>query len=108
MTSEEQKNREDLAQEIGRQLNVMSGERDWGMEDHKSLGFHRRVAFLMPSRFVYEALAATRDAIEDERAGRKTVRGVGAYFAGIVQRIAEREHIDLGVEWKAKHPLEVI
>lgn len=108
MNPEERESRDNMAQEIGRQLNVMAGDRDFSTEDHKSLGFHRRVAFLMPQRLVYEALAATRDAIDDERAGRKTVRGVDAYFAGIVQRIAERERIDLGVEWKAKHPSEAI
>lgn len=98
--------REQLAQEIGRQLYIMEGNRDLPDGEHKSLGFHRRVAYLMPSELVHEALAATRDAIEDQRSGRKTLSEVAAYFAGIVQNVAERERIDLGVAWKDKPPTE--
>jgi len=108
MSPKELESRERMAQEIGRQLHLMAGNGDYPTADHKSLGFHRRVAYLMPKRCVYEALAATRDAVEDDRAGRKTVHTVAAYFAGTVQRIALRERIDLGVEWRVKRPAEAI
>lgn len=90
-----------LAVVIGDQLKTMAGTRTPG--DHRSAGFHRRVALLMPEHLIQEALTATRDAVDDERGGRKELRaGPAAYFAGIVRRIAEREGIDLGVEWKPK------
>lgn len=101
MSPEKKARKEALAFEIGEQLSTMAG--DGGLDLHKSAGFHTRVAFLLPEKFVYEALVATRDAIDDQRAGRKTLRsGPAAYFAGIVRQIAEREKIDLGVEWRAK------
>jgi hypothetical protein len=50
---------------------------------------------------VREALAATRDAVEAKRSGRKALGGsVDAYFAGIAFGIADREGIDLGVKRK--------
>lgn len=101
LTEPERASRETLASYIGDQLMTMAGH--WSAGDHKSSGFHRRVAFLMPEHLVQEALTATRDAIEDERAGRKTLhRGPAAYFAGAVRRIAERERLDLGIEWNEK------
>lgn len=101
LPAEELNERESLAGYIGDQLGAMDG--NWRGEGHKSAGFHRRVALAMPSHLVHEALAATRDAIEDDRGGRRTVRrGAGAYFAGAIRRIAEREHIDLGVHWGRK------
>jgi len=105
MSSEERTRRENLALEIGDQLSTMAGDR--GLDLHQSAGFHNRVAFLLPEKFVYEALVATRDAVDDQRAGRKTLRsGPAAYFSGIVRQIAEREEIDLGVEWKANSAVE--
>jgi hypothetical protein len=75
----------------------------WDGQDHKSAGFHRRVALVMPEHLIQEALTATRDAVDDQRSGRKSLRaGPAAYFAGTVRRIAAREGIDLGVEWKAE------
>jgi hypothetical protein len=97
---EERAEREALAAFIGDQLKTMVGR--WDGQDHKSARFHRRVALVMPQHLVQDALAATRDAVEDERSGRKSLReGPDAYFAGTVRRIAEREGIDLGVTWGA-------
>jgi hypothetical protein len=93
--------RETLAHEIGDQLKRLAGDRD--PDIHKSLGFHRRVASMMPERLVREALTAVRDAADDQRAGRRTLhRGYAAYFAGVIRKIADREQIDLGVEWSAQ------
>lgn len=97
-TEQDRERREALAHEIGEQLNRLAGDRD--PELHKSLGLHRRIATHMPERLVREALAAVRDAADDERAGRRTLhRGYAAYFAGVIRKIADREKIDLGVEW---------
>lgn len=97
----ERHRREALADEIGQRLKTLAGDRDSDL--HKSAGFHRRIAFLLPEQLVREALTATRDAADDVRAGRRSIhRGFAAYFAGTVRRIAEREGIDLGVEWTAK------
>ena len=103
MTSEERERKERLVLEIGDRLQQMAGVRE--LDEHKSAGFHRRVAFLLPEPFIHEAMVATRDALDDVRAGRKSIRGgPAAYFAGIVRQIALREQVDLGVEWKAKSP----
>lgn len=105
MSAEERARKENLALEIGDQLHGMAGDRSF--DEHKSAGFHRRVAYLFPEKFIREALVATRDAIDDQRSGRKSLRsGPAAYFAGIVRQIAEREGIDLGVQWKAKAAAE--
>jgi hypothetical protein len=105
MPTDEKARKENLALEIGDQLHGMAGSR--GFDEHKSAGFHRRVAYLFPEHLVREALIATRDAVDDERSGRKSLRsGPAAYFAGIVRQIAERERIDIGVQWKAKATVE--
>jgi hypothetical protein len=102
MPGDEKHRRQSLALEIGEQLKLMAGDRD--SELHKSAGFHRRVAYLLPETLVREALAATRDAADDVRAGRRSIqRGIGPYFAGIVKRLAEREGIDLGLHQTAKN-----
>ena len=86
-----------LAGEIGEALQRMSGIRDGGA--HTSLGFHRRVAFLMPVHLVQEALRATRDGVDDRRAGRGGVReDPSKYFGGIVKQIARDHGIDLGLK----------
>jgi hypothetical protein len=55
----------------------------------------------MPEQFVREAIISTRDAIEEQRSGRKSLReGPAGYFAGIVRAIEEREGLDLGVKWR--------
>jgi len=101
MNEQERASKESLVLEIGDRLLAMGGQSS--LDPHKSAGFHRRVAFLMPTALVYEAIAATRDAFENERSGRTTIpKGLDAYFGGIVRRIAEREGIDIGVEWKAQ------
>jgi len=101
MDSGEKASKEALAFEIGERLSAMAGDR--GIDTHKSAGFHKRIAFLLPEAFVHEALTATRDALDDSRSGRKTMRsGPAAYFAGIVRQIAQREEIDLGGDWKVK------
>jgi hypothetical protein len=103
MSLAEKRERSALAVEIGDMLKTMAGQRDGG--EHKSLGFHRRLAFLMPEEFVREALRATRDAVEEHRAGRKTLHGgPSAYFAGIAIQVAEREGIELGLRRKGGTP----
>lgn len=99
MSSEERRRRAALSVEIGDTLSRMAGSEDGG--PHKSLGLHRRLAYLMPVTLVREALRTTRDAVDEQRAGRKTLRGgPSAYFAGIVFSLADREGIDLGVKRK--------
>lgn len=105
MTTDQKAYKENLALEIGERLKEMAGDR--GFKEHQSAGFHRRVAFLLPESLVNEALVATRDALDDVRSGRKQLRtGPAAYFAGIVHQVADREQIDIGVQWKAKSPAE--
>ena len=54
-----------------------------------------------------EVFMATRDAVEDQRAGRRSLRvGPDGYFTGIVRQIADREGIDLGIKRKVKAPVE--
>ncbi|MFH1679098.1 MAG: helix-turn-helix domain-containing protein, partial [Candidatus Eisenbacteria bacterium] len=88
--------KEGLAHEIGDSLKRFSMDRRGGR--HRSYAFHRRVAFLMQEHLVREALSATRDAVEESRAGRKGLGDPSAYFAGAVRKIARRESIDLGVK----------
>lgn len=84
------------ALEIGECLKTWAGEKHG--EGHPSEGFHRRVASLLPERLVREALTATRDAVERQRAGQGgCVRGPAAYFAGVVMKLAEENGIDLGL-----------
>lgn len=97
LSPDELDRKEFLATEIGDHLKRMSGKRD--VAPHQSQGFHRRIAYLLPEVFITEALTATRDVVDDERAGRKTLRnGASAYFAGTIQKIAAREGIDLGIK----------
>jgi len=57
----------------------------------------------MPETLLRKALMATRDAVDDQRAGRKTLRGgASAYFAGVVKQIAEDEGIELGLRAQAE------
>lgn len=101
LTGQQREECERRAFEIGEQLKRMAGDRS--EEDHPSAGFHKRVAFLMPHRFIDEALTSTRDALEDQHSGRKNLnRGPAAYFAGIIRRIALREGIDLGIDWSSR------
>lgn len=102
---QEKTKRDAMAAEIGEQLKRMCHDRS--PDPHKSAGFHRRIASMMPEHLIREAIAATRDAVEDQRSGRKELHvGVAPYFAGIVRRIAEREQIDLGVDWSPKQAIE--
>jgi len=99
----EKRERARLAGEIGEALQRMSGIRDGGA--HTSLGFHRRVAFLMPVHLVHEALRATRDGVDDRRAGRGGVReDPSKYFGGIVKQLARDHGIDLGLKTSAVRP----
>lgn len=100
--------RESLALFVGDQLAAMSG--TWDGEAHPSAGFHRRVAMRLDACLIHEALAATRDAMDDAR-GLPRGRGAprprpdpAAYFAGAIRRIAAREGIDLGVRWARDGP----
>src|SRR5262249_20166068 len=94
---DEKQEREALAYEIGETLRRMEGDRRPG--PHASLGLHRRLAYLMPVSLVRRALMATRDAVDDARAGRGTLTGgPSAYFAGTAFRLAKEAGIDLGVK----------
>lgn len=94
---------ERLAGEIGDALLTMEGSRN--LEEHRSAGFHRVIASRMPETLLRKALMATRDAVDDQRAGRKTLRGgPSAYFAGVVKQLAADEGIELGL--KAQVELE--
>ena len=93
----ERAEKDQLVREIALRLNAAAG--DHGNAEHKSAGLHRRIAYLMPAPLVHEALMATADAVQEDRAGRKSLRGSpAAYFTGIVRKIAEREGIDLGIK----------
>jgi hypothetical protein len=82
----------------------MSGACDGGA--HPSMGFHRRVAFLMPMHLVREALRATRDGVDDRRAGRGGVRqDPSQYFGGIVKQLAQQHGVDLGLKTSPKHQI---
>ena len=97
LSAADKRERARLASEIGEALQRMSGIRDGGA--HASLGFHRRVAFLMPVHLVHEALRATRDGVDDRRAGRGGVReDPSKYFGGIVKQLARDHGIDLGLK----------
>lgn len=91
---------ERLAFEIGETLNVMGGNRSG--EEHRSRRFHLLLASALPEVLLRKAIGATRDAVEARRAGRGTLRSdPGAYFAGVVRKLAEAE----GLEFPARrHP----
>jgi len=96
MSEVERREREGLALEVGESLKTWSG--GWDGESHRSEGFHRRVAFLMPEHLVREALTATRDAVERTRSGGRGLRrDASAYFAGVVKKLAGEHGIDLGL-----------
>ncbi len=90
----EKAKKEELVREIARTLNKCKG--DHGNDEHKSAGFHRRVAYFMPSHLVQEALVAVQDQhYEANVAGNKQLGDASAYFAGIVRKMAEQEGISL-------------
>jgi hypothetical protein len=102
LSGAEKRERARLASEIGETLQRMSGTRDGGA--HPSMGFHRRVAFLMPMHLVREALRATRDGVDDRLAGRGGVRqDPSQYFGGIVKQLAQQHGVDLGLKTSPKH-----
>lgn len=89
-------NREGLALEAGEFLKTWG--KGWDGKAHRSEGFHRRVAMLMPEHLVREALAATRDAVERRRSGQGGCHhGPSAYFASVAKKLAEQAGIDLGL-----------
>lgn len=99
LSPDERDRKEALMYQIGDTLARMTGSQ--GSDMHRSAGFHRRVAYLLPEGFINEALMATRDAVEDQRSGTRSLHtGPAAYFAGIVRQICQREGIDIGVSWK--------
>jgi hypothetical protein len=100
LRQDEKQVREALAHEIGETLRRMEGDRRPG--PHGSLGLHRRLAYLMPVSLVKRALMATRDSVDDARAGRGTLTGgPSAYFAGTAFTLAKEAGIDLGVKRRA-------
>jgi hypothetical protein len=97
LNSAERAGREGLAQEIGESLKTWDGA--WDGQGHRSEGFHRRIAFLLPEQLVRQALAATRDAVERKRSGQGgCTKGPAAYFAGVAKKLAEEAGIDLGLQ----------
>lgn len=97
MSHDEKRRRSALAFEVGEALSRMGGRGESGQ--HRSLGFHRRLTYLMPEHLIREALRTTRDAVDEQKAGRKTLTGgPSAYFAGIALSLATREGIDLGIK----------
>jgi hypothetical protein len=101
MPEPERARKEALAVEIGDQLSRLDGKRD--DDPHKSAGFHRRVAFLVPEHLVREALAAVSDAAQDVRSGRRSLhKDHGAYFVGVLRNLAQRDQIDLAPLWPNK------
>lgn len=89
--------RESLAHEIGETLRRMEGSK--GLGPHESLGLHRRLAYLMPETLLRRALMATRDAVDDARAGKTPLTsGPSAYFAGTAFTLADEAGIALGVK----------
>ena len=58
----------------------------------------------MPMHLVREALRATRDGVDDRRAGRGGVRqDPSQYFGGIVKQLAQQHGLDLGLKTAPKH-----
>jgi len=97
LNPEERALKEGLALEVGESLKTWG--KGWDGTAHRSEGFHRRVAFLMPEHLVREALAATRDAVERRRSGQGGCHhGPSAYFAGVVKKLASEAGIDLGLK----------
>ena len=92
--------REKIVREIARILNGCAGKHD--CYEHKSAGFHRKVAQRMSPTLVREALRATHDAAYEAKVRGKALGDAGSYFGGTVRRIAEREGIDLGMNWRKK------
>ena len=94
LSEREKEEREALAFEVGETLHRMAGRGT--LDPHKSAGFHRRVAFLLPENLVRDALSATRDAVERGRSGEGGChKDPGAYFAGVVKNLAAEAGIDL-------------
>lgn len=94
LSSLERAQKEELVREIARTLNGCKG--DHGNDEHKSAGFHRRAAYFMPNELVMQALMTVRDQHYDANvAGSKELRDAGAYFAGVIRKMAEQEGISL-------------
>lgn len=83
VTAEERERKEAIAFEIGELLKRMDGNRS--TEPHKSAGFHRKVAFLMPEKDIREALSSTRDAVDDQNAGKIAIHDISGLFGGIIK-----------------------
>ena len=97
LSPEELASREGLALEVGESLKTW--EQGWDGKAHGSEGFHRRVAYLMPEHLLRQALAATRDAVEQRRSGKGGCReGASAFFAGVVKNLAREAGIDLDLK----------
>lgn len=100
--SRETKERGDaLALEVGDTLHRLAG--NGTTEVHRSAGFHRRICRILPEVVIRQALAATRDAMDRQRAGEGRVSaGPAAYFAGAVKNLAAEHGIDLGLEKRSR------
>ena len=104
LTDTQREDNDDFVDRVIDTLNRYANPRgDFEGGKHQSRGFIRRAVYLMPRRFINEALMATKDMLDDQMAGKRSLRkSPSAYFAGIVRHIAAKERIDLGIKWKAK------
>lgn len=93
LTPEEREERDQRAYDILRELYKAAGYRDDPPDDHKNMGYYRRIATLLDPSQVYQAVAATRDAALDGRA-----KDVFRYFHGAAQNIARDAGVDLGLK----------
>lgn len=100
LDAQERQRKDALADEIGEVLKAMTRDRD--PNEHRSAGFHRVVAYLMPESAIRDALAITRDAVDDTRAGSKSLGSPSAYFGGVVRNKAQELGINLNLKWRPR------
>jgi hypothetical protein len=93
LSPEERQARDERAYDILRELYKAAGYREDPPEDHKNMGYYRRIATLLDPSQVYQAVAATRDAALDGRAN-----DVFRYFHGAALNIARDAGVDLGLK----------
>ena len=106
LTPRERERKDSLAAEIGDVLKTMA--RDHSTAEHKSAGFHRLVAYLLPEEVVREALRITRDAVDDDHAGTKGLGNPSAYFGGIVRNKAKELGVDLRITSERERQEEIL
>jgi hypothetical protein len=93
LSVEERRKRDEQAYNILRELYKAAGYREDPPDDHKNMGYYRRIATLLDPSQIYQAVAATRDAALDGRAN-----DVFRYFHGAALNIAREAGVDLGLK----------